>query len=230
MRGYLTPDSIPAGITCRVLFIPDDRDWIAQVYGAIEELTFPSAWTQFGALTPEETAAVYEQMFFKLLDNQRGCRMLGEIVTWAGGGTPSDTGLLLCDGATYDRVDYPDLYDILDAAFIVDADTFIVPDLVDRVVLGAGNLFAIGDTGGETEHTLITSEIPSHSHSTIPHTHSEITAVASLAETPVIPFPAATPGIGITGSSGVTVNDTGGDGAHNNMQPYMALRYYIQAR
>jgi len=230
MRGYLTPDSIPAGITCRVLFIPDDRDWIAQVYGAIEELTFPSAWTQFGALTPEETAAVYQQMFFKLLDNQRGCRMLGEIVTWAGGGTPSDTGLLLCDGATYDRVDYPDLYDILDAAFIVDADTFIVPDLVDRVVLGAGNLFAIGDTGGETEHTLITSEIPSHSHSTIPHTHSEITAVASLAETPVIPFPAATPGIGITGSSGVTVNDTGGDGAHNNMQPYMALRYYIQAR
>jgi len=230
MRGYLTPDSIPAGITCRVLFILDVRDWIAQVYGAIEELTFPSAWTQFGALTPEETAAVYEQMFFKLLDNQRGCRMLGEIVTWAGGGTPSDTGLLLCDGATYDRVDYPDLYDILDAAFIVDADTFIVPDLVDRVVLGAGNLFAIGDTGGETEHTLITSEIPSHSHSTIPHTHSEITAVASLAETPVIPFPAATPGIGITGSSGVTVNDTGGDGAHNNMQPYMALRYYIQAR
>jgi len=230
MRGYLTPDSIPAGITCRVLFIPDDRDWIAQVYGAIQELTFPSAWTQYGALTPEETAAVYQEMFFKLLDNERGCRMLGEIILWAGGGTPSDTGLLLCDGATYDRVDYPDLYDTLDAAFIVDADHFIVPDLVNRVPVGAGDLFSVGDIGGETDHTLSVAEIPAHSHTTIPHTHTEITAVASLAEAPVVPIPSAVPGVGVTGSSGVTVDDTGGDEAHNNMQPYLALRYYIQAR
>jgi len=244
MRGYLTPNTIPPGMTCRVLFIPDDRDWIAQVYGAIETLTFASAWTPYGAITPEETAAIYEQMFFKLLSNERGCRMVGELITWAGGSPPSDPGLLLCDGTTYDRVDYPDLYAILDSAFIVDADHFVTPDLSGRVVIGNGSGFSIGDSGGETEHTLITSEIPAHAHTTVPHshtdvghTHGEITAIASVAQLPVAPVPSAVPGVGLTGggnaaisTDGVTVDDTGGDGPHNNMQPYLTLTYYIQTR
>lgn len=244
MRGYLTPDSIPPGITCRVLFIPDDRDWVAQVYGAIEVLTFPGSWTQYGALTPEETAAVYEQMFFKLLDNERGCRMVGELITWAGGAPPSDPNLLLCDGTEYERADYPALYAILDSAFIVDADHFITPDLQGRVVIGSSVEFNIGDSGGETDHTLTTAEMPSHDHTTDPHSHTDTGHVHALAgEVPGLALspgelPVDVPGSGeftapgnasIT-SSGVTVNSTGDGDPHNNMQPYLTLTYYIQAR
>ena len=34
----------------------------------------------------------------------------------------------------------------------------------DRVLIGAGNSYGVGATGGESTHTLTTSEMPSHSH------------------------------------------------------------------
>jgi len=228
MRGYLTPDSTPAGLTCRVLFIPDDREWVAQVYGALETLTIPGAWTQYGSVTPEDTAAEFKKMWYKLLDNQRGCRMIGEIILWAGG-DPTDTGLLLCDGSSYERTDYPALYDVLDAAFIVDADNFVTPDLRGRVAIGASTDFAIGDTGGETEHTLDTSEMPSHAHTDTGHIHPLAGEVPGLALAPG-ELPVDVPGsTEVTGIGYAAIGDTGGGGAHNNMQPYLALRYYIQA-
>lgn len=38
------------------------------------------------------------------------------------------------------------------------------PDLRDRFVLGAGNTYAAGETGGEATHKLTASEMPSHGH------------------------------------------------------------------
>jgi len=231
MRGYLTPDSIPPGMTCRVLFIPDDRDWVAQVYGAIEVLTFPSAWTQFGALTPEETAAVYEQMYFKLLDNVRGCRMVGEVMLWAGADVPDDPNLLLCDGTHYDSDDYPALWGIIGLTYGGSGSSdFAVPDLRGRIAIGSDTGYAVGSSGGAATVTLTTAQIPAHNHTNSPHSHSEITAVASLAEAPVIPIPSAVPGVGITGANSISIDNTGGDEEHENMQPYLTMNYYIQAR
>ena len=34
----------------------------------------------------------------------------------------------------------------------------------DRFLVGAGNSYSVGATGGEATHTLTTSEMPSHSH------------------------------------------------------------------
>src|SRR5438132_11210 len=44
--------------------------------------------------------------------------------------------VLPCDGAEYLRVDFPDLYAVLDMPFIVDAYHFVVPDLRGRTVIG----------------------------------------------------------------------------------------------
>jgi len=87
--------------------------------------------------------------------------------------------MLPCDGSTHLRVDYPALYLALDAAFIVDADHFITPDLRGRVIVASGNgpglsPYAVGATGGEEKHALSQIEGPSHSHElTDPgHTHT----------------------------------------------------------
>lgn len=44
--------------------------------------------------------------------------------------------------------------------------------LPDRFLLGAGETYEAGNTGGEATHTLTTDEMPSHTHSLSSHTHT----------------------------------------------------------
>lgn len=142
----------------------------------------------------------------------------------------SPEGTLLCDGTVYNRVDYPNLYDVLDPAFIIDADTFMTPDLSDKFVLSSGASFAVNSTGGNSTHTQTVAEMPAHSHTTIPHSHAEITAApTAITIGPGVPAPSAIPGVGVTGSADVFVNNEGGDLPMDIMPPYFALRYVVVA-
>jgi len=130
--------------------------------------------------------------------------------------------VLPCDGSTYLRVDFPELYAVLDTFFIVDADHFIVPDLRGRTIIGAGDGSGLttrntGDIGGEETHQLSESELASHVH-TIPLTATTL-AVEPGEVTVLTPVPILTQNTG----------STGGDEAHNNMQPFFALNYGIVA-
>ena len=93
--------------------------------------------------------------------------------------------------------------------------TFHLPNLKGVVPVGKNQsdteFAGLGQTGGAKTHTLITAEMPAH-------THSSVVGVSSAAQggTNVNPVSA-----GDTGS-------TGGDGAHNNLQPYIALNYIIK--
>jgi len=71
--GYLTPDENPTESTCRVLFIPDNEQFIAIVRGALQELTYPENWFQFGELTPEEAAAAFVPMFDAFCFDEGSC-------------------------------------------------------------------------------------------------------------------------------------------------------------
>lgn len=127
-----------------------------------------------------------------------------------------------CDGGTYNREDFPLLYAVIDAVFIVDADTFTTPDLRGLVMIGAGTVglrtFSLGGTGGEYEHQLTESELASHAH-TIPKTITTLVLepgeVPALTPIPIIPD--------FTGN-------TGGDVPHNNIQPYGVVKYCVVAR
>lgn len=227
---YLTPNTLPADTICRVLFIPNDEQLIANVTGAIQMLTFDWNWTPFGSVTPEDAANAMVPMFDKFSFNQRGCHMVAEVILWAGANDPPEN-FLLCDGTHYSDADYPDLWAAIGTTYGgTGASDFAVPDLRGSVPIGASAGHAVGSSGGAETVTLSVAEIPAHNHTTVPHSHSEVTAVPSVAELPVVPVPAAVPGVGITGLSGVTVDNTGGGGAHNNMQPFVTMRYYIQAR
>lgn len=47
------------------------------------------------------------------------------------------------------------------------------PDLRDRFIVGAGNTYGVGTTGGEASHVLSVAEMPGHNHSFTgtSHTH-----------------------------------------------------------
>jgi len=154
--------------------------------------------------------------------------LIGVILPYATQDPPS--GTLACDGSVYLRVNYPELYAQIDTAFIIDADSFFVPDLQGKVIIGESGSHAIATDGGAETVTLSTGEIPSHTHTNSPHTHTEATAAPNVTTIGAgAPQPTAIPSVGVTGASSVIIDSTGGDGAHENMQPYLTLRYCIGA-
>jgi microcystin-dependent protein len=225
--GWLTPDGpIPSGVICKRVRIPDNIAFVEIFNGALLDLIYANNFEKFGTLTPDQCAELFSGMVYDLIGQTGGWCMLGSIFPYATTNPPSHC--LPCDGAIYSRLDYPSLYAALDAAFIVDADTFKVPNLVNNFPFGASlnpmDPYQVGDIGGATEHTLTVAEIPAHthtgiphghttiphSHSTLPHTHSEITALPIITTIGVeAPEPSAVPSVGLTGASGVTVFDSG---------------------
>lgn len=213
--GYLTPDSVPGSVDCRALLIPNDPTFLANVLGAVEQLTFAYNWQQFGLLTPGEAAAACLPMFNALCFKTGQCRMIGELILYAGSTSP-DPNWLVCDGSSLARSAYPDLFAVIGTIYgSVDGSHFNLPDLTDRVVASAGTN-TIGTAYGEATHTLTAGEMPSH-------THTESAALPNVTTIGAgAPQPTAVPGPGVTGFAG-------GGGAHNNVQPTLAMLYLIVA-
>lgn len=217
--AWITPPTIPtASVMCRRLIIPNDPVLVAAVNGALLLLIDPRNWEQIGGtVAPEDAAAAMQAMYFEYLRESAFC-MIGAIVAVATETAPE--GTLLCDGSAYARADYPRLYAALPPALIVDADTFTVPDLRDRFILGAGTTPA-HDTGGAATVTLTVEQLPRHTHTANPHTHTanphthgndphthtdsghthgESVAAPSAGEIgPGVPFAYAIPAAGVTG-------------------------------
>lgn len=103
-----------------------------------------------------------------------------------------------------------------------------------RVLVGNGTSdqsFTAGTSGGESNHTLSSNEMPSHTHSiTDPghtHTYSWGTGTATGSGTTFM-LPAGFNNNQATSSNttGVTANNTGGGASHNNLQPYIVVYFW----
>lgn len=141
----------------------------------------------------------------------------GAIFPYAGSAAPTDW--LLCDGASLLRADYADLFTLIGTTYgSVDGTHFNIPNLKGKIPVGVNSaeteFDVLGETGGEKTHTLITAEIPAHAHG-LPMNSGGGNA-ASVSNLNTIP------------TTNQNTNSAGGDGAHNNLQPYIALNYIIK--
>jgi len=162
--------------------------------------------------------------------------LVGVIMDWPSDDIPET--MLECNGDAHSRLDFPILYAMLPAIFILDADTFVTPDLRDRFVMTKGDLSNIGDTGGEALITLGSENIPGHSHDATVidpgHFHGDNSTVPVLINGGVeAPAAAAQYVTGVTTSNqtgiSVQISNFGDNEPFDAKPPYIVLRKVIIA-
>jgi microcystin-dependent protein len=121
--------------------------------------------------------------------------------------------------------------------------TFALPDFRGRVAVGTGqgpglSNRSLGEVAGTETVTLLTTEIPAHSHTatinvnsgpgTLSNPSGNYLAGGQDATANPIPTYAAssTPSTALNPAS-VTGGNTGGSQPHNNMPPYLGMNYII---
>lgn len=149
-------------------------------------------------------------------------------------------GWLDCDGRLFNITVYPDLFSAISYSFGGADNSFNLPDMRGRAGIGLGQGSALtnralGATGGAETHTLSGAEMPSHSHGvTDPgHAHSYVNNTDNQNTDNAFGTQTAADETDLsktTGSSttGISIQNTGGGAAHNNMQPFVVLRYLIK--
>lgn len=180
------------------------------------------------------------------LERAKSPHPIGGLMLHAGATAPS--GWLVCDGSAVSRVTYATLFAAIGTTFGVGdgSTTFNIPDLRGRVALGVSGSYALAAAGGEANHTLTSAEMPTHTHTDTGHNHGVTdpghahnlgagSAAGSASHpsdslnTGLNQYGTSTVGTGISIGSGNAANaNTGGGGAHNNLQPYLALNYIIR--
>ena len=144
-------------------------------------------------------------------------------------------GWAQCNGQLLSIAQNSALFSLLGTYYGGDGTTtFALPDLRSRAPVYQGNGLTIGESGGQEFHTLIQTEMPTHTHI--------MQASTAIADTPEIS--AATPFILATLDTGKgnlyapdlggaitmppqTIATAGGSQPHNNMQPYLTLNFCI---
>jgi microcystin-dependent protein len=160
----------------------------------------------------------------------------GEIKMWPTASAP--TGYLLCDGSSVSTTTYATLFAVVGYTFGGSGASFTLPDYRGKMPIGVSGSYALASTGGAATTTLITANLPSHTHSiTDPgHDHDAITQTTgssssgaqytnsfagSVNTTSTLMIQTATTGITAT-------NATGSGTAATTISPYLAINFIIK--
>lgn len=218
----------------RRLRLPNDTLWQSLVDGLLSKLM--DDWYYYQSptgITPFETARVMGEILLEYASSD--VYQLGVIVPYMTAAPPPFT--IPCDGSTYNRVDYPNLYSVLDAAFIIDADTFKTPFIPGRTIVGAGvaqstTEYTVNQEFGEESHSLTEDENANHTHSDIGHAHTVANHTNVLVVSPgEVPVSLILPLIpSSTGIASANIQSSGAGMAHENRQPSVALNFAVYAR
>jgi microcystin-dependent protein len=104
--------------------------------------------------------------------------------------------------------------------------TFGLPDLKGRSPMHMGSGHTLGESGGEQNHTLSISEIPTHVHAFNASTSNATTPIPTGNLLGAANNLYAGP-TNLTSLLPATIGNTGGSQPHTNMQPYLTLNFCI---
>lgn len=147
---------------------------------------------------------------------------IGAIFPYAG--TTAPANYLICDGSVVSSTAYPTLAAICGSNYgPATASTFTLPNLQARVPFGysggTAQFNTVGKTGGALSVTLLTENLPSHTHTTPAHSHTTQAHTHTVtAHTHSIPNHAHTQTVDTAGghTHGTTATTTsGGDHQHD---------------
>ena len=129
----------------------------------------------------------------------------GGIIIWSGSVASIPSGWYLCNGSNG------------------------TPDLRDKFVVGAGSTYAVADTGGSANATVVshthTITDPGHNHTY--NTYGQLN-VGTGSGTDVFAVPVTSANTG-SKTTGITVDSAGSSGTNANLPPYYALAYIMKA-
>jgi microcystin-dependent protein len=150
---------------------------------------------------------------------------LGQIIPVAFGFAPR--GWAACNGQALPINQNQALFSLLGTNYGGNGvTTFQLPNLQGRVAMHAGNGFVLGQAAGEENHTLLSTEMPAHTHVVSP-------AASKDEETTNRPGGAYFTAGGAYGNAanaamgGTDTSLTGGGQPHPNLQPYLTLNFVI---
>lgn len=166
---------------------------------------------------------------------------IGSVQPYAGDADPEGGRWLIADGRALVAADYPAYTAAIGNKYGGDGTTAVnLPDLRDRVPIGASATYALGQTVGEANHTLTIGELPPHDHDGVTasdsHSHTTTSWAYNLTTDDF-----AQPGSGNSyvsswstdsgtdsDSHSHTLSSEGDGVAHNNLQPSLALNYIVR--
>lgn len=152
---------------------------------------------------------------------------VGEIRMFAGTFAPE--GWLDCDGQLLQISVYGTLFDLIGTTYGGDGQsTFALPNLQSRVAVGTGGTTQLGMIGGAETVTISSQQVPIH-------VHPLMSTASGQQQSPANAVPASVgggyniygPKTNATTLIPASVGNGGGTGSHNNIQPYLGMRYII---
>ena len=226
----------------RLLVLNTDGMYQSVAYGVLRDQILALCPNAFLSLSdvPDD----YEGQAGKVLAVNPGETALEFITPATGGGDSLPVGAgfmwfaaalpsskyLWCAGQVLATAEYPDLFAAIGYRFGGSGSTFNLPDLRGRSPLGLDNMGGtpanrvtaaaadvIGGSGGEENHQLSITEMPAHAHPA---------ALGNFWANTTGPYGISS---GATAQQQAQTASSGGNAAHNNMSPYLALPFIIKA-